>query len=279
MFVGDQLSLNYVEGPESGPPLILFHGVLRTWQDYVPLIPSFGWRWQVFAMDHRGHGKSQRASGKYQVRDFVRDAVQFVRDIVEEPVVIYGHSLGAMVAAAVAARLPDKVRGIVMEDPPFDTMGERIKETSFHSLFSGIKGLLGRNFDCNELSRQLAEMLIGTPGDERWIRLGDVRDPVSLRFVAKCLTTVDPSVLKPIVEGRWLEDFHRNEILERIHCPVLLLQADSHTGGMLPDDDAQRITELIPNCTLVKVLDCGHLIHWERTETTLQVVNGFIETL
>ncbi len=278
-FVGDEVSLNYAEGPAAGPPLVMLHGVLRCWQDFVPLLPSLAWRWQVLALDHRGHGQSERAPGKYYVRDYVRDAVQFVRDAVDEPVVIYGHSLGAMVAAAVAARLPDKVRGIVLEDPPFDTMGARLADTSFHSLFKGYSELVGRGFEVDELSKQLAEMLIGMPGDKRWMRLGDVRDPAALRFLAKCLTKVDPQVLAPIVDGRWLEDYHRGEILDRIKCPALLLQADSSTGGMLPDEDARRITDSIPNCTLVKVLECGHLIHWDRTETTLQIVNAFLESL
>lgn len=279
IFVGDEVSLNYAEGPSAGPPLVMFHGVLRCWQDFMPLIPSLGWRWQVLALDQRGHGKSEPTADKYHVRDYVRDAVQFVRDAVDEPVVIYGHSLGAMVAAAVAARLPDKVRGIVLEDPPFDTMGTRLKETSFFSLFKGISELIDRGLEVNEMSKQLAEMLIGTPGDDRWIRLGDVRDPVSLRFMAKCLTKVDPQVLEPIVEGHWLEDYHRGEILDKIECPTLLLRADSLTGGMLPKDEADRIAQTMSRCTLVQFPKCGHIIHWERTEATLQVVSGFLESL
>ncbi len=279
MFVGDEAGLNYAEGPEHGPPLVCLHGVLRCWQDYVPLLPVLTCRWQVLAVDMRGHGKSQRTSGRYLVRDYMRDVFAFVRDAVDEPAVIYGHSLGAMVAAAVAAYLPDKVRAVIMEDPPFDTMGEEITQTQFFSLFNGIKGLLGRGLDVDETARELAEMLVGSADDPKWKRLGDVRDPVSLRFVAKCLTQVDPTVLKPIVEGQWLEDFHRNEILRRVKCPTLLLQADPEAGGMLPDKDAKQIADVMANCLLVKVLGCGHLIHWSRRETTIEMVSAFLESI
>ncbi len=279
MFVGDEVGLNYAEGPDHGPPLVMVHGVLRCWQDFAPLFPALSCRWQIFAPDLRGHGKSQRAPGHYLVRDYVRDMVQFVRDAMDEPCVIHGHSLGAMVAAAVAAELPGQVRAIIMEDPPFDTMGEQIKETSFFSLFNGIHGLVGRGLDTDNLAKQLAEMLIGSPGDEHWIRLGDVRDPVSLRFVAKCLTSVDPDVLKPIVAGRWLADFHQDEVLRRVECPALILQADEKSGGMLADEDATAVAAALKKSLLVKVLGSGHLIHWSRADKTLEMVNGFLESL
>ena len=42
-----------------------------------------------------------------------------MHDELAEPLIIFGHSLGAMVAAAVAAELPQLVLGIVLEDPLF----------------------------------------------------------------------------------------------------------------------------------------------------------------
>jgi len=279
MFVGEEVGLNYSEGPQSGSPLVLLHGVLRCWQDFMPVLPSLSSRWHVFAIDHRGHGKSQQAPNEYLVRDYARDVEAFIRDAVDEPTVIYGHSLGAMVAASVAASLPDLVRGVVMEDPPFATMGDGITENSFFSLFSGIQELVGKGLNANGLARELPEMLIGSPGDSHWRRLGDVRDPVSLRFMAKCLADIDPTVLRPIVEARWLENFHYEEILSRLRCPSLLLQGDQDAGGMLSDKDAQRIVEIAPDCLLVKVLGCGHLIHWSRSETALQMIHAFLESL
>jgi len=279
MFVGEEVGLNYAEGPQNGPPLVLLHGVLRCWQDFTPVLASLASRWHVWAIDHRGHGKSQHVPNEYLVRDYARDAEAFIRDVVDEPVVIYGHSLGAMVAASVAASLPKLVRGVIMEDPPFTTMGEAITETSFFSLFSGIQELVGKGLNANGLARELPEMLIGAPNDSQWRRLGDVRDPVSLRFMAKCLAEIDPTVLRPIVEARWQQDFHYEEILSQVRCPALVLQGDVDAGGMLPDKDAQRIEEIISDCLLVKVLGCGHLIHWARTETTLQMIHAFLESL
>ena len=80
LFHHDGLSLNYATGPRNGPALVFFHGVLRRWQCFVPLIPSLSSRWQIHALDHRGHGGSSRPKSGYLVRDYVGDAVAFVRD-------------------------------------------------------------------------------------------------------------------------------------------------------------------------------------------------------
>src|SRR5687767_921873 len=103
---GSAGTLNVSTGPATGPPLVLLHGVTRRWQDYAPLLPTLTLRWHVHALDFRGHGKSDRtAEGAYRVADYVADAAALLRDV-GKPSVVYGHSLGAMVAAGVAAAEP-----------------------------------------------------------------------------------------------------------------------------------------------------------------------------
>ena len=48
--------LSYAEGPETGPPLVLLHGLGRRWQVFMPLIPSLSLRWQIFAPDFADMG-------------------------------------------------------------------------------------------------------------------------------------------------------------------------------------------------------------------------------
>src|SRR5688572_4782194 len=108
-FDAGPVRLHVAAGPRHGPPLLMLHGVLRAWTDFAP-------RWQLFALDHRGHGESARAE-RYLVVDYAADAVALVRDRLPG-VVLYGHSLGALAAVAVAAELPDLVRAVILEDPP-----------------------------------------------------------------------------------------------------------------------------------------------------------------
>ena len=124
--------LNVATGPAHGPPLVLLHGVLRRWSDFAPILGPLAARWQVFAIDHRGHGASDRIAGRYLVTDYTEDVVDFITRHMPQPPVLYGHSLGGMVALAAAAALP-QVQGAILEDPPFETMGTAIGLTGFHS--------------------------------------------------------------------------------------------------------------------------------------------------
>lgn len=72
--------LHYVVGPDNGPSLVFFHGVLRRWQDFALLLPALTARHQVIGLDFRGHGKSaNHPDGKYQVVDYVEDAMALVQ--------------------------------------------------------------------------------------------------------------------------------------------------------------------------------------------------------
>jgi pimeloyl-ACP methyl ester carboxylesterase len=192
---------------------------------------------------------------------------------------LYGHSLGAVVAAGVAAEVPQQVQGVVLEDPPFDTMGPRISQSALLSYFAGVQPFAESTLPVGALARQLAEIPLTTPGKAGSIRLGDTRDMASLRFTARCLQQLDRDVLSPIIAGRWLEGFDWGAALEKITCPALLLQADHSVGGMLTDDDAAEAERRMPDCSRIRLPKVGHLIHWLATESCLRLVNSFLESV
>src|SRR5215207_7214247 len=103
------VALNVAAGPTAGPPLLLLHGVVRCWRDWLTLVPGLAGRWQVFALDFRGHGRSARRPDRYKVADYLEDAVALVKGRFAEPGVLFGHSLGALVALGVAATVPERV--------------------------------------------------------------------------------------------------------------------------------------------------------------------------
>jgi pimeloyl-ACP methyl ester carboxylesterase len=57
LFDTGEVKLNYAEGPENGPPLVLLHGWTDRWHDFLPIIPTLILRWKIYALDFRGHGK------------------------------------------------------------------------------------------------------------------------------------------------------------------------------------------------------------------------------
>lgn len=273
------VQLNVMRSAVDAPPLLLLHGVIRCWQTFLPLVPHLNGRWQVQGLDLPGHGKSARLAGGYLVADYVRVVVELVKAHFPQPLVVYGHSLGAMVAAGVAAELGDRVRALVLEDPPLDTMASRIRETWLHSYFSGLARLAGSSQPTAALAQELADLVSVDPKTGQSQRLGDVRDAAQLRFMAGCLKQLDPAVLQPVIEARWLAGYDWPQVFRRIACPTLLLQADEAAGGMLVDAEARRAATVAPDCTLVKLRGCGHNMHVGRTQDVANIVHAFLEGL
>jgi pimeloyl-ACP methyl ester carboxylesterase len=102
----------------SGPPLVLVHGSFsdfRTnWERVKPLLAE---RFTVYAIARRGRGATDATSG-HGVEDESRDVVALIEAVLE-PVFLLGHSYGAQVALAAAARVPDRVRKLVLYEPPW----------------------------------------------------------------------------------------------------------------------------------------------------------------
>lgn len=262
------------------PPLLMLHGVTRRWQTFLPLCSSMAVRWQLSAIDFRGHGQSENMNnGDYRVCDYTEDACEYIESQIDRPVVLYGHSLGAMVAAAVATKLGDRVAAVLLEDPPLHTMGNRIEQTPFQSFFTIMQGLAGDSRSVMKIANQLADSMIFNPGTGTQTRLGDSRDAASLRFTASCLKRLDPATLDPIINGQWMDGFDVASTFQGVQCPCLLIQADPDAGGMLTGDDADLLECWLPDPVRKKFSGCGHLVHWSQTTELLNCVHGFLESV
>jgi pimeloyl-ACP methyl ester carboxylesterase len=270
--------LNAAVGPANGPPLVFFHGVTRRWQSFVPVLHAFLPRWQVFVVDFPGHGASDRVESSYLVVDYLNWASEFLERYVSGDVYLYGHSLGSMVAAGCAARL-SSVKGIVLEDPPFDVMGSQIATTPLLGYFTELLHFAGSPLPVGKLVAELAEVRMGAFGSMNTFRLGDIRDAVSLRFTASSLKRLDPKVLQSVVARNWLTGYERDAILKAITCPTLLLQGDIKAGGMLPDADADEVIARLADGALMRFPGIGHLIHWARPQDVINAALGFLEAI
>lgn len=272
------VTLRLASGPNNGPLLLLVHGVGRSWRDYAPFIPAFMPLWHVLAVDLRGHGGSSRVAGAYLVRDYLADITALVREL-NRPVVIYGHSLGALLAASTAAECPDLVRAVVAEDPPSPGFLARVQQVGYGPLFQRMQQLAGTSRDISGIARELGDVVIGTNGSGRPLRLRDTRDGASIRFSARWLADLDPAVYSPILERRWLEGLDFPDLWSRVHCPTLVLAGDESFGGMLPVSDAREIMQRLTDGTLIEFPQIGHQIHWLAREATLRAVWSFLESL
>jgi len=280
--------IDFAEGPHSGSPLVLLHGLPGRWQEFLPVMPTMSLLWHTYALDFRGQGKSGRVPGQYLSKYYGDDVEQFLRQQFDEPAILFGMSAGGAVALAVAARCPELVRAVVVGDPPIDVdeLIAWMTSEGFRYWFSALRELAGLDLSIAELSRRIADIPVGVPGQEARIRYGDSPgvDAIDLQQLAITLSHMDPSVLEYHAEGRareFLEGFDLDQILARITCPVLLLQGNPSLGGMMTDEVVQHVQSILPHTTHVFIETAGHglgLDTWE-VSPLLRAVTSFLESL
>ena len=108
----DEVQIHYARAPGPEPALVILHGITGSHASFLPLMPALAQRAHVYALDLRGHNLSGRTAGAYQVPDYGRDVVAFLRTVVGRPAVVAGHSLGGLIAVWLAAQAPDWVRSV-----------------------------------------------------------------------------------------------------------------------------------------------------------------------
>ena len=263
--------LAYWHHGNEGKPVVFLHGLMRNRDCFAPLFPALagGARRRVYSVDQAGHGESPRL-GSYRVMDHLPGLVEFLRSHVDGPAVLYGHSMGAMLAAALGAAHPELARAVIMEDPPFHTMGRRLAGTPLESYFRAIQPRVGTGIPW----RELAAVRIGEQ------TLGQMREASQVRFMARCIAHVDPRVIEPVLGGAWLDGYEPEEICGALQCPALLLQSDPAAGGMLTDEDAAMAERRAGDLTLSRLpAGTGHQAHWQDTAAVTRHLLAFLESL
>jgi len=266
------VTINYAEGPPSGPPLVLLHGGGDRWQYLQPLLPALTPHWHVYALDLRGHGKSGRVPRSYRPEEYVVDIIAFVTNQLDRPFFLFGHSLGGCVALLTAAQLGDKVQALVLGDPPLNL--KRFVETESSEAQVSMWGALRDAGVSARSVPELASALAEITGQEA----GQLQD------WAERLSQADPDVIMYQADGR-LDEYVQNvdvdAALRRLACPVLFVQGDPARGAMIADEDLEHLLSLPANGQHVRIEGSGHDLGLDTGETAslLDAITRFLETL
>jgi pimeloyl-ACP methyl ester carboxylesterase len=100
-----------------GHALLALHGHFGHGGVFDRLAASLAPGWRVVAPDQRGHGRSDPAPD-YDREGYVADAAHVIEALGLAPAVVLGHSLGGVNAYQLAARRPELVRAVIVEDAP-----------------------------------------------------------------------------------------------------------------------------------------------------------------
>ncbi|MBE9915691.1 alpha/beta hydrolase [Paenibacillus donghaensis] len=300
--LGDGTVLNYAEGPNNGPPLLLIHGQTMKWEDYSRVLPDLARYYHVFAIDCHGHGKSSHDPSKYSVAAMGQDFIWFIENVIGEASVISGHSSGGVLAAWIAAHSPKNVLGVVLEDPPFFS----VEPAEMQNTFVWLDGFepINRFKNQSEIDDYVVYYL---ENSYFWGLFGDLKsviansakkyreknpgEPLKLWYIPYKMThgtlyldDYDLDFGAAFREGTWLKGFDQEEILSNINSPSVYIKAATVYGddGVLyaanSDEDAARVHRLIKGNEMITIKS-GHDIHFEKPKEFVQIMVDFIKRL
>jgi len=154
-FVRDGVALNYRLSGHGPRPLVLVHGVGSYREAWDGVIARLSDRFRMLSFDLRGHGRSERVLGRYEIDDFTGDVLGLADHVGFASFDLAGFSLGGLIAQRLALTHPERLRRLVL----LSTVSGRTSEERERVLtrLAALKaGDRGSHYDAS-LSRWLTE--------------------------------------------------------------------------------------------------------------------------
>jgi pimeloyl-ACP methyl ester carboxylesterase len=183
-FGRDDLTFEVLDaGPSDGEPVVLLHGFpqdARAWDRVAPALHQHGLR--TLAPDQRGYSPRARPHGRapYRLRETTADVLALLDAAGLERAHVVGHDWGGIVAWALGAWHPDRVRTLTALSVPHPAAMARAMVTSDQVLRSYYMGVFQLPF--------LPERLLLAAGGEplrRMLRSGGLPHDLADHYVAR----------------------------------------------------------------------------------------------
>lgn len=245
-------------GSQDNPPLVLLHGFGDNGLCWLRVAQDLQDQYDVIMPDARGHGRTQGNLQNFGYDQLGADALAVIRALGLARPFLFGHSMGAQTALIVAARAPELVRALVLEDPPFDhaaSQDPQVLQTIADE---------ARIFQERPLAEKMIAIRENNPG---W-------HEAEIGPWAESKGEYDPQIQSPPIRVR-MHQYAWRPIAARVTCPVLLVTASPGKGIVTPAVAAEA-ARLMPKCKTVQISDAGHCIHRDAYAATMQPVTDFL---
>jgi pimeloyl-ACP methyl ester carboxylesterase len=119
----------------AGKPMVLVHGLGASHVHWLAVGPPLARRYRVLAPDLPGFGRTPLAGRDAGLEANAR-LIGRILDDLDQPAILVGHSMGALIAMLVSTDRPEKVSSLVLVTPPAPRPLRATFDTSLTLLFS-----------------------------------------------------------------------------------------------------------------------------------------------
>jgi pimeloyl-ACP methyl ester carboxylesterase len=272
-------------GPDDGPTVVCVHGLGGAAWNWAAVAPLLTGRARVLALDLAGHGRTPAAGRKTTVAANRALLDRFVREVVGEPVVLMGNSMGGAISLWEAVASPDLVRGLVLVNPALPRpalapIDPRVAATFAVMSLPGLgEAALNRRRRRRTPEQQVRETLALCCVDPRRIppdvlalgialteeRLGTPAGPADFLGAAR-------SLVRMLARSRKFR-----AAMSRVDAPVLLVHGEA--DRLVSLRVAEAIAEANPRWRFEIGRDLGHVPQLEAPDWTAALVLDWLDSL
>jgi pimeloyl-ACP methyl ester carboxylesterase len=258
------IKIHYYRTGGDRPPLVLLHGITDSGLCWPRIVQHLARDYDMVMVDARGHGLSDAPDTGYSFQDHATDVIGLIQALGLTQPVLIGHSMGAVTATVVAASMPDHVRAIILEDPPF--------QASYAELSSEEQAALMVEWQTRiiENKRKTRSALIAARRAESPSWAKDELAPW-----AEAKLQVDPKVAELALAPRlpW------QALIRRVICPILLITGDPEAGAVVTPEVANEAAELWPRGEVAYIDHAGHNIRRDQFDRYMASVTAFLAAI
>jgi len=218
---------------------------------WLPFMDRLAEKFDVFAPEHPGFGKSDTPDWLDNVGDLAFYYLDFLKHFDLEGVHLVGNSLGGWTALEMAIRDQSRLKSLTLVAPAGIDLPDVPKADVFlWSPEQTVRGIFH--------SEELATAILSRPMPE------DELDRVMKSSVTAARLAWQPPLFNP----------HLKKWLHRIDLPTLIIWGDS--DQLIPPAYGPAFQKLLKNSTLTTIANCGHAPQVECEEEFVNTLTGFI---
>lgn len=260
------ITLHYYRTGGDKPPLVLAHGITDSGLCFERVARALEADYDLILVDARGHGQSTKPESGYAPGDHAADLAGLIDGLgLARPGVI-GHSMGASTASYLAAGWPDRVRGLILEDPPWRSLTDAGIDPASRDLYH--RRILDRQ--AMTIDEVIAQ---GRSLNPKW-------SEEDFPAWAAAKHQVVPQVTEAATARRraWAE------VIAEIQCPTLVLIGEQGVSGsdvpaIVTPELAAEARNLNANLQIAEIPGAGHNIRRDQFDAYIAAVRPFLERL
>jgi pimeloyl-ACP methyl ester carboxylesterase len=228
----------------SGRPVVLLHGLSDSWYSFSRVLPLLSDGYRIIAPDLRGHGGSHHDGADFSMDAMAADVAALLDHLGIAQAAVVGHSMGAVVAQALAVHHGPRVGMLVLAASPL-----RGEDEVIHALRSEVLA---------QPEPMPAEFIRG-------FQEGTVHAPLPAAFLERVIaesSRLSSNTWRRTVEG--LAEFDYARRLPRNTGRTFIIAGEEDV--YFPLAVQQELQRSSPGARLITYASTGHALHWERPD-------------